>query len=160
LNYTVPIRRLRWKDGRNMALRGDDIVGYVKPSGKKIRFLKGESKSRAALAQTSINEAAKALDHEDGRPSRHSILYVATRLRELYPEETDLPEQMETAVLQSFKGHKTEHLLFVLTGNNPSPLLSKHLDECRDLFPRQLIGARISDHGEFIKTLYDGLEDA
>jgi hypothetical protein len=26
-SYTVPIKRLRWKDHRNMAMRGDDVIG-------------------------------------------------------------------------------------------------------------------------------------
>ena len=46
LGYTVPIRRLRWKDGRDAALRGDDIVGVAHDSSGKVQFLKGESKSR------------------------------------------------------------------------------------------------------------------
>ena len=28
--YTVPIKRLRWKDHRNTAMRGDDVIGIMK----------------------------------------------------------------------------------------------------------------------------------
>ena len=35
LHYQVPIRRLRWKDGREAALRGDDIVGVAHDSEGK-----------------------------------------------------------------------------------------------------------------------------
>lgn len=29
--YTVPIKRLRWKDHRNTAMRGDDVIGIINP---------------------------------------------------------------------------------------------------------------------------------
>lgn len=49
LGFDVPVRRLRWKDGRNMALRGDDIVAVTRDPKGRLKFLKGESKSRAKL---------------------------------------------------------------------------------------------------------------
>ena len=44
--YTVGVLKLRWKDHREMAMRGDDIIG-VAPTRLGLRFLKGEVKSRA-----------------------------------------------------------------------------------------------------------------
>ncbi len=82
LHFKVPIRRLQWKDGREMALRGDDIVAFAAGQDDKLRFLKGEAKSRAKLAATVVEEAATALDRDKGRPTRHSVLFVAKRLRE------------------------------------------------------------------------------
>ena len=72
----------RWKDGRNTALRGDDIVGVAHDPEGKIQFLKGESKSRVALSASTINEASEALDRDMGQPNRHAILFIANRLRE------------------------------------------------------------------------------
>jgi hypothetical protein len=51
LGYRVPVRRLRYKDGREMALRGDDFIGVV-ADGDVLRFAKGESKSSASLSKT------------------------------------------------------------------------------------------------------------
>ena len=82
LDYCVPIRRLRWKDGREMALRGDDIIGIARDNKNKLLMLKGESKSRAALSAAVVDEAGCALDRDRGRPTRHSVLFVAERLRE------------------------------------------------------------------------------
>jgi len=82
LHYAVPVRRLRWKDGRNMALRGDDIIGIAREKKSKLMFLKGESKSRAALSAVVLDEAGAALDSDRGRPTRHSVIFVAERLRE------------------------------------------------------------------------------
>jgi hypothetical protein len=68
LDYQIPIRRLRWKDGREMALRVADIVGIARGNDKRLRLLKGESKSRATLGKSVVGAAAAALDAEAGRP--------------------------------------------------------------------------------------------
>ena len=54
IGFTVPVRRLRWKDGRNMALRGDDIVAIARDPKGRLKFLKGESKSRARLTSNVV----------------------------------------------------------------------------------------------------------
>src|SRR5690554_5986215 len=74
LKYTIPIRRLRWKDGREMALRGDDIIGIAHDNKNTLLMLKGESKSRAVLSTSVLDEAGTALDDDRGRPTRHSVL--------------------------------------------------------------------------------------
>lgn len=43
LGFRIPVKRLRFKDGRNMALRGDDFIGVVLAEGGQLRLLKGES---------------------------------------------------------------------------------------------------------------------
>lgn len=50
--YTVPIKRLRWKDHRNMSMRGDDLIAVLFPDdGSPIQFMKGETKSGPHLRQ-------------------------------------------------------------------------------------------------------------
>jgi hypothetical protein len=156
LGLRVPIRRLRYKDGREMALRGDDIVGIAELTSTQLRFLKGESKSRASLTPTVIAEAATALDKDDGRPSRHSVLFVAMRLRELGDAaDKDLAARLELAVTQGFRGHKLEHLLFLLCGNDPQNHLATHLTaHQRRRTARHAVAVRIPDHQAFIKSLY------
>lgn len=155
LGYQVPVRRLRWKDGREMALRGDDIVA-VKPAHKeKLQFLKGESKSRLSLTTTVINEAAGALDRDRGRPNRHSVIFVADRLRE--QGEDNLAKELEEAVLESFRAHRVEHFLFALTGNDAENLLSEHLKACQKKTRRRYaMCLRIKDHNKFIENLFSG----
>ncbi len=156
LQYTVPIRRLRWKDGRNMPLRGDDIIGLARERKNKLVFLKGESKSRAALSTAVLDQAGAALDSDRGRPTRHSVLFVAERLRE--QEKDDLAQELEEAVLQSFKTTRVEHLLFALTGSNPEKLLKDHLKAgAKKLRRRHAVGVWIKDHGKFIEDLFGGL---
>ena len=156
LRYQVPIRRLRWKDGRNTALRGDDIVGIARDHDNKLRFLKGESKSRAALTSSTIKDASKALDGDMGRPTRHAVLFVANQLRGL--GEDNLATELEKALLASFDGHDIEHLLFVFSGNNPATILSKHVAELEHQQPkRHAIGVHIPDHEQFIAELFGSL---
>ena len=46
IGLRVPVRRLRYQDGRNMAMRGDDFIGAVYDGkGEKHWLLKGEGKS-------------------------------------------------------------------------------------------------------------------
>ena len=155
LSYHVPVRRLRWKDGRNMALRGDDIVAVANGPTDQLRFLKGESKSRAALTVAVVTEAADALDRDRGRPTRHSVLFVADRLRE--QDRDELAKQLEEAVLMSFRGYRVEHLLFTASGNSPDGHLTDHLNGCKKPRRCHAVGIRIKDHGEFIERLYSEL---
>jgi hypothetical protein len=155
LKFKVPLRRLQWKDGREMALRGDDVVG-IRIAGGKLEFLKGESKSRAALSAGVLDEAGAALDRDRGRPSRHAVLFVAERLREL--GDDSLAARLENAVLESFAGNRVEHLLFALTGGNPKNLLNDHLTGAASKKrTRHAVGVRIIDHGAFIDLLFRGL---
>jgi hypothetical protein len=155
LNYRVPIRRLRWKDGREMALRGNDIIGLAHDNNKKLLMLKGESKSRVALSTAVLDEAGGALDSDRGRPTRHSVLFVAERLREA--EDDDLAEELERAVLDSFRGIPVAHMLFVLTGGSPKNLLTAHLTGiAKKKRVRHAVGVQITDHGAFIELLFGG----
>lgn len=160
LGFVVPIRRLRWKDGRNMALRGDDIVGArVDGNGTLLSVLKGESKSYAQLTKAVVDMAAEALDRDDGRPGRHAVLFTATRLRETGDVgRSALAVQLESAVLGGFSGTAVEHFLLVVTGVDPNKILANHLTAARrKMRPRHAVGIQITDHGDFIKKLYGAL---
>jgi len=155
LGFSVPVRRLRWKDGRNMALRGDDIVAIARDPGGRLRFLKGESKSRARLTSTVVNEAAGVLDRNRGRPTSHSVLFAADHLRDL--GEDNLAKDLEEAVLGSFHACPVEHLLFTVSGNNPNATLSNHLSKCTNPRRRHVVGVYILNHGKFIERLFSEL---
>jgi len=155
LEYEVPIRRLRWKDCRDMALRGDDIIGIARDSKDKLLLLKGESKSRERLSAAVLAEAGGALDSARGRPTRHSVLFVAKRLREMGND--DLAEELEKAVLTSFRGIPVAHMLFVLTGGSPKNLLETHLRSAsKKRRIRHGVGVQIMDHAAFIDLLFGG----
>lgn len=152
LGFSVPVRRLRFKDGRNMALRGDDIIAIDRDLKGRLKFLKGESKSYTRLTSTVIKEASDALDRYRGRPTRHSVLFVAERLRDR--GEHDLAKDLENAVLQSFRDCPFEHLLFAVSGSDPNTYLSNHLKECRNRRRRYAVGIHIVNHSEVVERLY------
>ena len=64
--YTVPIKKLRWKDHREMAMRGEDVIGIrVFENGQRPHFLKTEAKSRLALGRQVLEDALiKTVDSE------------------------------------------------------------------------------------------------
>jgi hypothetical protein len=160
LGFIVPVRRLRWKDGRNMALRGDDIIGIrVDANGKLVGLLKGESKSYARLTNAVLEKAAEVLDRDRGRPGRHAVLFIATRLRETgKDEDAALAAQLEGAVVAGFSGSTVEQFLLALTGIDPKALLASHLTSAsKKKRPRHAVGVQIADHGDFIKLLFGGL---
>lgn len=139
-----------------MALRGDDVVAFRKEDNEdKVSFLKGEAKSRARLTPVVVQQAAEALDKDHGRPSRHSVLFVADRLREQGVDE--IAVLLENAVLNSFSGSEIEHLLFTFSGNSPELHLSEHLKTLRSRRRRYAVGLRVEDHGELVESIYEGL---
>lgn len=155
MKWRVPVRRLRWKDGREMALRGDDLTAVKISKDEVVGILKGESKSRAGSFATALGEAVAALDRDGGRPTRLSVLFVAEQLRR---DEPELALKLEKAVLNSFSGIPVEHMLLVLTGTNPGKSLKGHFSEIRGKgVRRHVVGVRIEDHAEFIKTAYEAL---
>ena len=153
LGYTVPIRRLRWKDGRDMALRGDDVIGVI-DNTEEFRLLKGEAKSRKRLDGTALARAQEALDSNSGHPTEISVLFLAARLDELRQHE--LARKLERALLTSFKGVSIEHLLFVLVGNAPRSLLRSHLTGYgTKQLPTHGVAIYIPDHQIFIRRFFD-----
>lgn len=65
--YQAPIKRLRWKDHRNLAMRGDDVIGILQDAQtQRLQFLKTEAKSRAALTGQVLTEARAGLDKDGG----------------------------------------------------------------------------------------------
>lgn len=156
IGWQVPVRRLRWTDGRESALRGDDIIGVkISPRGE-ISILKGESKSRAGSITSAINEACLALDRDHGRPMRHTVLWIAKRLREA--GENDLSLKLEEATLNSFRRVKVQHLLFILAGTNPEQLLQEHLAAIATKKRiRHVVGVWVQDHPAFITQIFEGI---
>ena len=83
IGLRVPVRRLRYKDGRNMPMRGDDFIGAgYDGNGEKLRLLKGEAKSNKVLVKDTVTSAREVLNRYSGRCTPDSLLFVANRLLE------------------------------------------------------------------------------
>lgn len=152
--FTVPIKRLRWKDHRNMAMRGEDVIGVRTPDeGPPLEFMKSESKSNATLAQGTVANARAALNKDGGLPSPHALSFVADRLREL--GEVAMADAIDSAQLSDgIQAAQVEHLFFAFCGNNPTVLLKADLTAYGGSIRQMHVGLRVSTHQQFIKDVY------
>ena len=152
-SFSVPIRRLRWLDGRESALRGEDLIG-ISPNKGGIRFLKGESKSRVSITPSVVSAARRALRANKGRPSQHAMAYVMERLM-------DLGEQKLALVFEQYLLDKTilvqdlVHLIFAFSENDASRTLADDLKAYDGKIEQHAINFSINDHQQFIKSIYE-----
>lgn len=152
--YSLPIKRLRWKDHREMAMRGDDVIA-VRDSddGQRIEIMKGETKSRAALSAGVLTEARSSLDRDDGLPSPHALTFVATRLREI--GEIGLADKIDNAQYKSgIAANQVCHFLFTFSGNPSENLLRTNLNAYGGTFNQHYVSLRVPTHQAFIKAVY------
>jgi hypothetical protein len=153
--FRVPIRRLRYKDGREMALRGDDFLGVREDDKSQLYVLKGESKSRIAITKTVIAEARKRLTDDDGRPTPISLLFVADRLLESHGLDKALGVRLRDEVaLKAIPSRRTTHGLFTLSGNSPNAALEDDILRADSSRTHVSANLRIKDHKAFIADVY------
>lgn len=154
--YTVPVRRLRYKDGREMALRGDDFIGIRVDAEGHLHFLKGESKSRKALTKATITKARTALSKDGGRPTATSLLFIADRLMDHADERQALGRKIRTEVVtRAPPAGRIGHVLFTMSGNATPQALYEDLQAADTVRPHLAVHLRIEDHQAFIETCYE-----
>ena len=153
--FTVPIKRLRWKDHRNMAMRGEDVIGIERqPGSRALRFLKTEAKSRASLTAATVAEARAALDKDNGLPSAHALAFVSERLMET--GDKGLADAIDNAQLkQGVRIQSVSHLLFTFSGSDPTPQLRSSLENYGGTIPQSTVGLRVVAHSDFVRTVYE-----
>lgn len=156
LGFRIPVKRLRFKDGREMALRGDDFLGVLTDEGGGLQLLKGESKSRLQLAAPAINEGRNALDRDDGRCTPESLLFVADQLlASPDAEDQDLGRRLRDEVgLNALPPQRIDHMLFTLSGNAPPPSFAGDLATAAANRNQYSVNLHIPDHGAFIELVY------
>jgi len=155
--YTVPIRKLRWRDHRNMAMRGDDVIGiFVDHEEQTIRFLKAEAKANKALSRKVLEDARSELDLDHGLPAPHALEFVAERLRETGDHElSDLIEEVQ--LVDGINTNQVEHLLFTFTASNPATLQKEAFDAYSGNIKQGSVGFRVSGHQELITNVFQGV---
>jgi HamA len=154
LGFRVPVRRTRYKDGREVALRGDDFIGVRYEAGK-LWLLKGESKSRIVLSKTTITSARATLNRDNGRCTPASLLFVADRLLDLGGELEELGRAIRTEVAQNaLPASRIDHVLFTLSGNAPSTALTEDYNALGQSRNQTVVNIRVDDHPAFIADIY------
>jgi hypothetical protein len=153
--FHVPIKRLRWKDHRNMAMRGDDVIGIAQdPETGRLQFLKTEAKSRLALSAGVVGEARASLDKDNGLPSAHALSFISSRLFEL--GNNGLADAIDDAqVKYGIPPQSVKHLLFTFSGNSPTAHLRASLEAYGGTIAQSSVGVRIDGHAAFIGAVYD-----
>ncbi|MGA2050987.1 MAG: hypothetical protein ABSG96_25110 [Terracidiphilus sp.] len=151
-DFLVPISRLRWLDGRETALRGEDVIGVARKAGH-VRFLKTESKSRVSLSPGVVAAARQALNANKGRPSQHAMGFIMHRLTEL--GQSDLSQLFENYLLaKTIADEDIVHMFFGLAGNDASAAVRVDLEACSGRIEQHAVTFHIPDHPNFIASLY------
>ena len=153
--YRAPIKRLRWKDHRNMAMRGDDVIAIQQDvQTQRLRFLKTEAKSRASLTAKVLAEARAGLDKDGGLPSAHALSFISERL--LGMGHLTLADAIDDALLKhGIPPQSVTHMLFVFSGNAPDALLTAALLGYPGPIIQWGIGLRVDGHAGFVGAVYD-----
>lgn len=158
-NFSVPIRKLRWRDHRDMAMRGDDVIGiHVNQQSQFIRFLKAEAKANMVLSRDVLNKARKELDNDDGLPAPHALGFVIDRLKEIDNNQlADLIEKVQ--LVDGIRINQVEHLLFTFTSSDPTTLQKEAFQSYVGNIKQTSVGFRVDDHQELIARVYQGVTD-
>jgi len=155
--FKLGIRRLRWKDHRNMSMRGEDVLAFsLEPKTAGLKILKGEAKSRAGLSAAVVDEARAALSANNGLPSPHAIAFVADRANEA--GDTVLGDALDKAQLKDgIRASQVSHMLFTFSGNDPLKLLKTNLQTYTGAVPQHYVGLRVEGHQEFIEAVFEAV---
>ena len=150
--FVVPIKKLRWKSDRETAMHGNDVIGVdIKQS--PVRMVKGECKSRAHFAESTVKEAAESLDLHDGRPNPSTLAFITKRL---YEEKRDNEAKIfqDLQCTSSIAAKNLDHLVFALAGNDPSKDLAK-CPKSKYGIKRQSAAIVVDGHGAFVEAVYE-----
>lgn len=153
-DYSVPVKRLRYKDDRNNAMRGDDVIG-INVDGKNVTVLKTEAKSRVSLSDSVMRKARKGLSKNKGRPNPGTLAFIQYLLAK--ERKFGLAKLFKALQDEGTIGEdRIQHLLFTLSGNDPTNYLKKkeNVRKIRGI-TLQVVGLRVSEHACFIKQIFD-----
>lgn len=153
--YHAPVKRLRWKDHRDMPMRGDDVIAMLLgPGSQRLRFLKAEAKSRIRLTAQVLADARAGLDKDDGLPSAHALTFISERLFEL--RDRALVDAIDDALLKhSIATEDVRHLLFTFSDNAPDALLTESLQAYEGPFIQWGVGLRVEGHADFVAAVFE-----
>ena len=157
LGFDVPVRRMHFKDGREVALRGDDFIGVAFDEERnRLQLLKGESKSRKVLSKGTIKIARKFLNRDDGRCTPISLLFVADRLLDQGGDEEALGKVIRAEVAKkTLPPSRIDHALFTVSGNAPPEALAEDFEALSQERRQVVVNLLIEDHQEFIQEIYE-----
>lgn len=154
--FNVPIRKLRYKDHREQAMRGEDVIGVRQEDTGDLSLLKAEAKSAQALATQTVLEARQGLDANSGRPSGHAMMYVARRLLEQGGAPAELGKKiMRESVRKAVPKTRISHLFFAMTGSAAGDMIDNDFEQAETDRDQILVHLRIPKHADFVEEVYN-----
>ena len=151
--FIVPIRRLRHKDDREMAMRGDDVIGISALSAGATRVLKVEAKSRARFSPSVLDEAREGLGKHDGRPNPSTLAFIEYKLREQnLDEQADLFADLQKKTIPA---GNIEHLIFTFSGNDPAKHFQNKRSSVLKGIKLVICGVYVGGHTNLVRELFD-----
>lgn len=153
------VRKLRWKDHREMAMRGDDLLAVgIDEEDAELVFLKGESKSRATLRNSVVTQARKALNANGGLPTPHALAFLSDRLHE--DGETAIADMIDAVQYgEGVHPSRVSHMIFTFSGNNPTDALTTDIMSYEGKIPQWSVGLHLEEHQAFIAAVYEKASD-
>ena len=152
--FNLGIKRLRWKDHRNMSMRGDDVLAFNLGPNGALKVLKAEVKSRAGMTTKVIGDAREALSGYSELPSPHSLAFVADQL-DGGGDEAALRDALDDAQINGLKLAQVTHMLFTFSSSNPSNLLKTNLTAYTGTVLQQYVALQVATHQAFIKDVFN-----
>ena len=153
--FSETLRKLRWSDHREQAMRGDDMIAVTADPDNpdRLLFLKGEAKSRANLTKTPVQDARKALKATNGRPSPHALAFFADRLAE--EGRIEISDRIDDAQRETgIAVDQLTHMIFAFSGNDSAKHLENDLNAYKGKIEQWSVGLRVASHQDFIRAVY------
>lgn len=152
--YVVGPSRLIDRDHQEWAMRGDDVLAVRIDDDSELYLVKAEAKSRVTLGEATVKEAREGLSRNDEMPSPHSLSQFATRL--LKTSDHEIGEAViEVQLTDGVRPDHVGHLMFLLTGGDPSTYVNADLKEYAGVVPQLTVTLRVQHHQKFINDAFD-----
>lgn len=159
LGYAVPVKKLRDKDHRQMAMRGEDVIGVGLDAHGKLRLLKGESKSAQALSTETVVNARKGLDKDEGRPTPHALIFLGSRMGDSSNAAQKLlgDKLMIEAITNAVPLNQIAHYMFTMTGNPANSAINEDFANANGNRDQHMVNLRIPDHANFVQSVFQAV---
>jgi hypothetical protein len=149
--FSIPLKKLRYKDDRDQPMRGNDVVGVRVVDGH-IWALKGEAKSAAVIDDATVKSACTALANDDNRPKASTLVFISRMLRLLGRDAE--AEQIDRLQSTPVVFDRVVHFVFSFSGNDPEPVLRPHAGPLAPINDRRFVGLRVNDHQAFLDVVF------
>ena len=116
-------------------------------------MLKVEAKSRARLVPSVVEDARDGLAKNKGRPNPETLSFIECTLR-MHSRDAEA-EPIARLQQESIRARNIRHLIFTLSGNDPTNHLNGGTEAVREGIGLSLCGCWVSNHSDFVEKVFD-----